>query len=99
MSVRFMRNRKTGVVFAWNEKFARHPDIEEIDSKEALAVLKAAMEQRARAEDAREKIANPEAGLAALEKAAAADDNPSPPPMEEAPKARKKKKVTTDLDV
>jgi len=39
--IKFMRNRKTGVVFAWNEQLAKYggQDLEVISPEEALEIL------------------------------------------------------------
>ena len=57
MAIRFLRNRATGVVFAYHEGMAKHPDVEEISAEEALQYLEAKLKQREEKDKARELVA------------------------------------------
>ena len=91
MSLRFMRNRQTGVVFMWDAKFARNPHIEEISAEEAIEYLTRNVEKRQKMDQAREAILNPAKAAERLQKLAMQPDIPTPPPVDDEASVPKKK--------
>jgi len=88
MAIKFLRNRATGVVFAYHEGMAKHPDVEEISAEDALQYLEAKLKQREEKEKARELVARMSGADAIVERlrALAKDEG------KEAPKRKPRKK-------
>ena len=55
--MRFLRNKKTGVVFPYNSMMKKvHADIEEISPEEAIGILEAQAHKRAQIDAVREQL-------------------------------------------